>query len=96
MFQLVFLAPCLGDDGFKMEIIGFEFRSLLLILVDDAGYLLQSVDEVHTGGVGIDNGDVAGVVLVFVVAFNHKTVLNPFLAINEAPLRDEKMVITVV
>ena len=85
LLQLILLAPRLGDDCFKLGNIGFEFRRPFLLLGDDAGYLLQSVDEVYTGGMGVAHCDVAVVVLVFVVSFDNKTVLNTLLAVNQCP-----------
>ena len=54
----------------------FEFGRAFLILGDDAGNLLQSVDEVHAGGMGVRHGDIAVVELVFVVAFDNESVLD--------------------
>lgn len=71
-----------------MRNIGFKLGGAFLVLGDDAGYPLQSVDEVHAGGMGVAHGDEAVVELVFVVAFNHKSVLNSLFAVNECALRD--------
>ena len=87
-FKLVFLTPLLGDDGFKLGNVSFEFGGAFLVLGNDTGYLLQSIDEVHAGGVGVGHGDEAVVELVFVVAFNHKSVLYGLLAVNNCTLRD--------
>lgn len=46
LLQFIFFAPRLRDYGFELWNIGFEFGCPFLILGDDAGYLLQSVDEV--------------------------------------------------
>ena len=37
LFQLVLFAPLLGDDGFELGNIGFEFGCPFLVLGDDAG-----------------------------------------------------------
>ena len=87
-FQLVFLAPLLGDDGFELGDVSFQFSGSFLVLGDDAGDFLQSVDKVHAGGMGVTHGDEAVVELVFVVAFDHKAVLNNLLAVNERAFRD--------
>ena len=86
LFQLVFLAPCLGNDGFKLGDVGFESGGSFLILGDDAGYLLQSVDEVHAGGVSVAHRYYAVVVLVFQVAFNYKAVLHTLVTVNHRRL----------
>ena len=75
-FQFVFFASRLGDDGFELGNIGFEFCGAFLILGDDAGNLLQCVDKVHASGMGVGHGDKTVVELVFVVAFDHKSVLD--------------------
>ena len=82
LLQLIILAPLFGDDGFELGNVGFEFGGSLLVLGDDAGYLLQSIGEVHAGGMGVRHGNEAVVELVFVVAFYHKSVLNGLLAVN--------------
>ena len=88
LLQFVLFAPWLRDDGFEVGNIGFEFGGMFLILGDDAGYLLQSVDEIHAGGIGVAHGDEAVVELVFVVAFDHKTVLYCLDAVSQGFIGD--------
>ncbi len=99
LLQFFLFAPRLRDDGFELGNIGFEVGSPFLILGDNTGDFLQSVYEVHAGGMGVAHGDVIGlplvklaeqepvVELVFVVAFNNKTVLNCLLTVNKCALR---------
>jgi hypothetical protein len=74
LFQLVFLTPCHCHDGFRvLGNVGFEFGGAFLVLVsNDSGYCLYSIDEVHAGGMGVAHGYESVVELVFVVTFYHK------------------------
>lgn len=44
--QFVVRAPLLRDDGFEVGNICFQISGSFLVLGDDAGFLLQSVNEV--------------------------------------------------
>ena len=75
LFQLVFLLPYLAR--YRLELRNFLFQHLvfLFILVDDARYLLQSVQEVRGGGVRVSHRQMPVVVVVPVIARHHETVV---------------------
>ena len=74
-FQFVFFLPLLA--GYRLELRNFLFQHLvfLFILVYDARYLLQSVQEVRGGGVRVSHRQMPVVVVVPVIARHHETVV---------------------
>lgn len=68
--------------------ICFKFCSAFLILGDDAGYLFQSVDEVHADSMGVGHGNESVIELVLVVAFDHKPIQNNLPTVSQNHFRD--------
>ena len=86
LLQLIFLAPCLGDNAFQHWNIRLHLGCTFLMLGDNVWQTIKGVDKVHTGSMGIGHGYETVVVLIFIAAFNYKAVLDPLTSINDSPL----------